>query len=163
MKQLCSKAKQMATPLNIKQKEDWAKLLFVQDDMNQKEIAVKVGVSEKTLSKWANDPEKNWNSYKLSLTTTRITELKNFYRILKNLNEQTIKDIEAGNRINPKDADAAIKYSAAIKNLETETSVAQIIEVARMFINDMQTKDAAFALRVANEFDGFIKDRLKRF
>ena len=62
-----------------------------------------------------------------------------------------------------KNADAYVKFTAAIKNLETETSIASIIEVARMFTNWIQPLDPKFALDVANHFDAFIKERLKRF
>jgi hypothetical protein len=56
-----------------------------------------------------------------------------------------------------------VKYTASINNLETETSIAQIIQVGRMLIDWLQPLDPQFALQVTNHLDAFIKERLKRF
>ena len=62
-------------------KKQWAKHLYIYDNLTQKEIAAKVGITEKTLSKWVNDPKENWEMLKSSLTITKAQELKRLHSI----------------------------------------------------------------------------------
>lgn len=146
--------------LSIKQKKEWAKTLYQSSDITQKEIASKVGVSEKTLSKWANNPDDNWENMRKSMLTTKSEILRNLYDLLDKISKKLKEDESIGDS---KIADMYVKYTAAIKNLETETSTAEIIQVARIFINWLQNIDPVFALEVLNHFDSFIKESLKRF
>ena len=145
--------------LSIAQKKEWAQLLFVKHDYTQKEIAQKVGVSEKTLSKWVNDS--GWSQIKRSLLTTKEEQLSMLYNQLEALN-RNIKETEAARHANPKQADILIKITAAIRNLQTETSVGQVIEVAQQFIRWLQRDDLARAQDITVLFDAFIKEQLKR-
>ena len=63
---------------------------------------------------------------------------------------------------NSKEADAFKKLTAAIKDLETETNIADIVQVARLFINFLLVQDATQAKTVTTLFDAFIKERLKK-
>ena len=133
-------------------------MLFLQDELLQKEIATKVGISERTMSKWAT--EGNWETKRKSTITLKSEVLRNLYNVLDKISKKLKDEDSIGDS---KIADMYVKYTASIKNLETETSTAQIIEVARMFVTYEQSIDPAFALKVLNEFDQFIKERLKRF
>jgi DNA-binding XRE family transcriptional regulator len=148
----------MSKELSITQKKEWAQLLFLQSEITQKEIAAKVKVSEKTISKWSK--ENNWDVLRKSMLTTKTEILRNLYAILDKINNKLKSEDSIGDT---KIADMFVKYTAAIKNLETETSVGQISEVARMFVNWLQGVDPQFALSVLNHFDMFIKEQLKRF
>jgi hypothetical protein len=149
----------MAKDISIKQKQEWAETLFRQNELTQKEIAGKVGISEKTMCAWVK--KFGWETLRKSLLTTKSERLRNLYDLLAKIDEKLKGDLDL--KEVKEYADAYVKYAASIKHLETETSIAEIIEVARMFINNLQVKDPVFALSVANEFDLFIKDRLKRF
>lgn len=144
--------------LTSKQKKELAQVLFLQTDSTQKEIALKVGVAEKTLSNWVT--KENWNNLKKSLLTTKNEILRNLYDMLDKINKKLKEEDSYGDS---KIADMYVKYTASIKNLETETSIAQIIEVARMFTSWLQNIDPQLTLKVLNNFDGFIKERLKKF
>lgn len=144
--------------LTNQQKKEWAQLLFTNGDSTQKDIALKVGVSEKTMCKWVK--EGNWEDLRKSLLTTKNEILRNLYNLLDKISTKLKEEESIGNS---KIADMYVKYTAAIKNLETETSIAEIVEVARMFVNWLQNVDPQFALLVLNHFDSFIKERLKRF
>jgi nitrogen regulatory protein PII len=148
----------MSKELSNNQKREWAEMLFLQGDILQKEIAQKVGVAEKTISAWAK--KYNWDDLRKSMLTTKTDMLRNLYSILDKIN-QKLKD--EGSIGDSKIADMYVKYTAAIRNLETETSIGQISEVFRMFVNWLQIIDPAFALSVLNHGDKFIKEKLKRF
>jgi hypothetical protein len=148
----------MGNELTNQQKREWAELLFLQGDITQKEIAHKVKVSEKTISQWS--AKYNWEDLRKSMLTTKNDILRNLYSILDKINTKLKEENSIGDS---KIADMYVKYATAIKNLETETSIGQISEVGRMFVNWLQGIDPAFALSVLNHLDKFIKERLKRF
>ena len=136
-----------------------AKSLYLTGQYDQKEIAALTGVSEKSICKWKE--EENWDSFKTSLLTTRENQLKNLYKILDNLNTSTLEAIERGIKVNPKDADAVIKYTAAIKNLELETSIAEKVEVGMSFINLVRKDNLELSKVIAHWFDVYLKTSMK--
>lgn len=142
--------------LTNEQQKEWAQLLFTKHDFTEKEIAIKVGVEEATVRKWIRD--NNWEGVRRSLLTSKEYQLNILYDILSTLTTR-IKEQEEGNT---KDADLLIKYTAAIKNLEAETSVTQIIEVAKLFTLWLQTIDLELTKTVTLYFDSFIKERLNK-
>jgi transcriptional regulator with XRE-family HTH domain len=148
----------MSKEITLNQKKEWAQLLYVSDQYTQKEIAAKVKVSEQTISKWASVGK--WDLLRKSLLTTKAEILRNLYNILDKINRKLKDEDSIGDS---KISDMYVKYTAAIKNLETETSIGQIMEVGRMFVNHLQGIDPQFALSVLNYFDLFIKEKLKRF
>jgi hypothetical protein len=63
---------------------DLAKILFVNEGVSQKEISIRVDVSEKTVGKWVKDGE--WEKLKVSMLVTKDNQLTSLYRQLENLN-----------------------------------------------------------------------------
>ena len=72
--------------LTKSQAKEFAKTLFVKEDLNQKIIAERVGVTEKTLSKWINDG--GWKRLKISLLTTKENQISNLYGQLEKITEE---------------------------------------------------------------------------
>lgn len=136
-----------------------ARSLFLTGQYSQKEIAGMCGVSEKSIRLWKE--EEQWDAHKLSLLTTRENQLRNLYKILENVNDNTLEDIDAGRRVNPKDADAVIKYTAAIRSLEMETSIADKVEVGTALINLVRREDADAAKVITKWFDIFLQQSIK--
>jgi len=148
----------MASKLTNNQKKEWAQLLFLQQELNQKQIAQKVGISEHSMTAWVKQGK--WNALRKSMLTTKNEILGNLYNILDKIGAKLNEEDSIGDS---KIADMYVKYTAAIKNLETETSIGQIAEVARMYVNWLQSIDPQFAVAVLNHFDKYIKEQLKRF
>jgi transcriptional regulator with XRE-family HTH domain len=63
-----------------------AKVLFVNDNISQKEIAERLKVTEKTVSKWAN--EGDWEKLKISLLVTKDNQLTALYGQLQTVNDE---------------------------------------------------------------------------
>ncbi len=61
--------------------KDYAKILFVNENISQKEIASRVKVTEKTLTKWII--EGNWESLKKSMLVTKDNQLTALYNQLE--------------------------------------------------------------------------------
>lgn len=149
------KAKYMALSLN--QKKEYAWLLFREDVLTQKAIAEKVGVTEKTITDWKDKGD--WESKRRSLYNTREDILVDMYLIFENTKNQVKAK---GGVANSKDGDAILKLSQAIKNLETETSVAQIFEVCKGLIQHVQKLDFEKSKEIIDYVDSFLKEKLRR-
>lgn len=154
---IASGAKQ--TDLTTAQKKEWAQLLYLQNQLTQKEIAAKVHATEKTISKWVTN--EHWDKLRKSLLTSKSDTLRFFYDVLDNVKKKISED-ENGIG-DSKMADMVVKYTSAIKSLETDTSISVLMEAGMKFHKYMQTIDPAKALEFLNNYDGFIKEQLKRF
>lgn len=143
-------------------KKEHAKLLFTQEKLSQKEIAERVNVSEQTITKWVNANNGEWRRLRQNLIVTKKEQLSRIYEQLDEITEE-IQTREKGKRyVNSKEADILVKLTAAARNLETETSLAEIIEVGMRFLNWMRPVDLEKAKEFSGYFDGFIKDQLKK-
>lgn len=138
-------------------KKEYALLLFKQG-VTQKEIAQRVGTTEQTLSKWAKDGK--WDALRKSLLVTRQEQLGNLYEQLSELNTN-IKSKPEGQRFaNSKEADVLVKTTGAIRQLETETSVSDVVDVSIKCLNWLRGVEPAKAKEQAEIFDAFIKSLL---
>lgn len=145
----------MRDDLTTTQKKSWAETLYLYHDATIKDIALQTGIDEADLRLWIK--EGDWDGRKRGLLTSKQHQLDQLYELLEKVNQK----MKEANDVNPKDADLAVKYTAAIKNLDTETGIAEVIEVAKLFTTWLRRKDQDMARTVALEFDGFIRHRLK--
>lgn len=156
---LCLQEKNM-TELPLKQKKEWAKLLFLKSTLNQKEIAAKVGVTEKTMSSWVNDSKDNWEMLRSSYIITREQELRRIYVQISEMNNAIASRPDGERFANSKEADALAKLAVAAKSLEAETSISETISVFREFIEWLKEVDYTKAKEFIGYQDGFIKHKL---
>jgi len=146
--------------LTLKQKKDWAKLLYLKASMNQKEIAEKIGTTEKTLSSWVN--RENWEVLRASFTVTKEQELRRIYMQINALND-VITNREEGKRYATNmEADILSKLAATARSLETEVGLAAIIDTFIQFIDWLRPQDFAMSQQINDYQDAFIKDKLNK-
>lgn len=144
--------------LNNSQKKQWAQTLYLRENLTQLEIAERVGVSRVTVSKWVRDGK--WEEQKAGITLTRQEQVANLYRQVAEIN-RTIATRHEGERFpNSKEADILGKLSAAIRNMEQETGIADIISVLTAFIEWLRPLDLDKAKEITRFADAFIKDKL---
>lgn len=62
------------TELSMQQKREWAKTLYLKENLTQQEIAERVGVSRITVNNWIG--KNGWEMLKTSITITREEQLK---------------------------------------------------------------------------------------
>lgn len=151
----------MANDVTIADKQYLAKILFTREKLDQKVIAKKVGVTEKTISKWVNDF--GWRNLRNRLLIGKEEVLSNLYEQISEIN-QAIKDKPAGKRYaDTKEADTLIKYTASIRNLETELAIADLVDSGILFIKYLQ-KVASIdtVMDVAELWNTFILQSTKR-
>ena len=66
--------------------KDFAKILFVNENISQKEIANRLNVTEKTIGRWVKDG--GWESLKTSMLVTKDNQLTSLYNQLENINKE---------------------------------------------------------------------------
>ena len=145
--------------LSTKQKKEWAKTIYLNEHLTQKEIAEKVGVSTKTMSKWIT--AEKWETLKTSLTITREEQLANLYRQVAAINE-AIATREADKRYaSSREADIINKLATAINKMETETGLSEVIGVCKKILTWLRPVDPDKAKEMSYLLDSFIKDLLR--
>jgi DNA-binding transcriptional regulator LsrR (DeoR family) len=144
--------------LTTKQKKEWAQLLYTKENLTQKEIADRVGVSRVTINRWVQDGK--WDDLRVSITITREEQLKSLYRQLSEMNADIAK--RDGNRYpSPAEADTINKLASAIDKMETETGLNDILSTFKSFLNWLRKFDISEAQRLVPLFDDFVKTKLK--
>ena len=150
----------MARTEAMQRKYDYAKLLYtVQGVTVQKELAERVGVSLQSINNWVK--EEGWESYRASVIITKESELQRLYAQVTELNDHITNKPKGERFANSKEADTLGKLTAAIRQLETDTSVADTIEVLKNFTNHIRQDNYEKAKEVTTLADIFIKSIIK--
>ena len=132
--------------LTNEQKKAWAKTLYTRETLTQAEIAERVGFSRVTVNNWIG--KGNWE------------QLKNLYRQLAELNNAIMGKPEGERFPNAAEADTISKLSNAIKKLETEVGLADIISVFSDLLKWVRTYDSTQAKEITPLLDAFVKSKL---
>lgn len=141
------------------QKKEWAKLLYTKEHLLQKEIAEKVGVTPKTVSKWVTT--EMWDKLRISLSVTREEQLSHLYSHLSEINA-SIASREDGERFpNAKEADTITKLSSSIDKLERESGVGEVVSAFSQFVRWLRERNLEEAQRIAPLLDDFVKYKLR--
>ena len=134
--------------------------LYTKDNViTQKELAERVGISEKTIGKWV--AEGKWESERTSVLLTREQELKRTYKQYTALNDSIAARGPGADFPTTKEADILLKIACSIAKLETEISAQEAIEVLQAVVNFARLENLAEAKIVMKWADLFIKTKLK--
>ena len=135
-----------------------AQVLFMQGYI-QKEIALKLKVSETTVSKWAK--EDNWKHKKTNILMSRDNRLSELYEELAEFNRM-IKAKDDYKIATSKEADARRKLIKDIKELETSYNIAETIQIGRDFTIYLKDLDFDFATQVLESYEGFVNHIIEK-
>jgi hypothetical protein len=144
----------MGKELKVTQKKEWAKTIFLSENITQKEIALRVGVALSTMNKWA----KEWEHLKLNLLQTREERLSSTLIQLSNLDAEIAKI----GYPDSKQADIRRKLTADLEALEQEASIRDVTEVGKRLLAWLRLINPEQAITVAGIFNDFIKHLLSR-
>lgn len=146
--------------LTREQKKDYAKTLYLNDNLTQEEIATRAGISRQTVIRWMK--EENWEKLKVSITITREEQLNNLYRQLAEINTAiSERKPEEGKRYaTPSEADTIGKLAKAIKQLETEVGLTEITSAFSGLIKWLRQFDISQAKSIAPVLDAYVKSKL---
>lgn len=149
---------EMAKELNNTQKKEWAKTLYLKENLTQQEIAERVGVARITVNRWVADGK--WEEQKVGLTLTREEQVANLYRQVAEINRKIAEKPEGERFASSTEADILGKLSAAIRKMETDVGIADVISVQTKFIEFLRPIDLDKAKELTQLSDAFIKSIL---
>lgn len=147
------------TDLRKDQKKNLARDLYILGQYTYEEIGAKVGVQRQTVSRWAK--EGKWDDTKAGMSVTREENLKYLNQHLKNINMDILKRDEANRQPTTKEADVMVKIAAAIKSMELDVGIADIISVGMRFTEWLRRVDLEKAKDFIPYWDSFIKEQAK--
>lgn len=152
----------MAKKISKNPKRDHAFMIYTREGVTEfKELAIRTGANPKSISKWCKDEQ--WERFRQNMLLTREEQMQNLLAELIELNN-AIKLKSEGNRYaDSKVADIRRKLIRDIKDLETKTSVAELIGSMRRIVQWMQPINLDKAKELTEIFDQFIKDCLKKW
>lgn len=144
--------------LTTQQKKDYAGMLYLKENLTMQEIAEKVNVTRQTVSRWIK--AEKWEERKVGITLTREEQIANLHRQVAEINK-VIGEREAGKRFaSPAEADTLGKLAAAIKKMENDVGLSDIISVGMRFIEWLRPVDLERTKEFTALWDAFIKDSL---
>lgn len=140
-----------------KEERNYAQILYVNENLTAKEIAARVGVTQKTMGRWIKDGK--WDQLRKSMLVTKQKMITMMYDQLEALNNSIAERTPA--IPDGKEADVISKITTSIQRLETEASVAETIEVAKSFINYVREYNLELAKEITEHFDSYIQYKMK--
>lgn len=145
---------------SIADKQYLAKILFTREQLDQKIVAKRVGVSENTMSKWVN--QFNWKALRQRLLLSKEDQLNALYEQLEALNKE-IKDSDV-QRPDTKQADIQVKITTSIRTLETDLAIGDLVESGMRFIKFMQKTECSLEeiMAVSDRWNSFIQAAIKK-
>jgi len=118
-----------------------------------------VGTTRQTVSRWIK--EGGWEEVKASITITPAQILSGLNRQIVEINNN-ISEREEGQRFaTVAEADILAKLASAIKKIEQDVGIADIVDVAIRFTNWLRPLNLEKAKEFNNLLDAFIKDQMK--
>lgn len=143
--------------LSIKEKKEYAWLLFKDGSYTQKLIAEKVDVAERTISEWKT--KERWEQKAKSIKQTREENLINLHTQWAALN--LLIEKEQKNIPTSAQADIIKKLAASIRDLENEVGYTEAYQVCKKLVIHIQKLDIDKAKELMDYVDSFMQDLLK--
>lgn len=140
--------------MTIAERKEYAKLLFLKENLTQKDIAKRTGVSAVSINKWV----KEWEHLKLNLMQTREERFVSTLIQLSKLDEE----IAIIGYPDSKQADIRRKLTADLEALEREASIRDIVEVQKQQLTWLKSVNPEKANEFAHIFNDFTKYALSK-
>jgi len=145
----------MKENLTPDERKQWARTLYTTNGKTAKEVALTVNVDEATIREWIR--QGLWNTVRRSLLISKNAQMHRLYDLVDKLNEKMIGDEE----VNHKDVDLLLKYTAAIKNIDTDnSSTYALMDVAETFTSWLHRRDLELTKVFTEQFDIFVRERM---
>ena len=144
----------------IEMRKTLAKKLYLHDNITtQKELSARVGISERSISKWINDEK--WDKLKKNFLLTREEQMSNLLDELAELNAFIRKKPEGVRFADSKEGDVRRKLIKDIKELEAKAALPEVIAVCKMLLELVRKVDLKDAQLLSKYCDALIKSLLR--
>ncbi len=133
--------------------EGIARVLYLQCEMSVREVSQRVRQPEGTIENWIRSGE--WDMFRESLSISKKKQLKYLYKALNSVTSR----LNATEEPTPKDVELMMKYSAMIKNVDTEHDLSGLIHLGEAFLTWLYKKDEQLSKTVTIEMEAYIKEQ----
>lgn len=139
-------------------KKELAQILYVQEKKTQNEIAELLGVSYVTVSKWAT--KEKWQELRSGVSIAKEQQIMNLYHQINLINEDVMNRPDGERKVTVKEAKIIADLADAVKKLESEIGIAEIVSCGMKFCDFMRTMDQRKAKEVNGYWDAFLRSML---
>lgn len=139
-------------------KRSLARSLYLEGNYTQEEIAEKVSVTRQTVVRWAK--EDAWQELKASLSITPEQLISQMQQQLAEINRNIQSRPEGSRYATSPEADAINKLTTAIKKLQDDVGISDIVSVCMRMLTWLRAVDVELAKTFSNLMDAFIKDQI---
>lgn len=138
-------------------KKEYAKALFLAAQHTQEEIGDIIGISRQTLSKWIK--KEKWDDLRRATTLTPEKIITQLNKQLDEINQSILSREEGKRFATSREADAILKISNTIKNLQTELGLNEVVSVSISFLSWLRdVGEVSKNKEIANLFNMYIND-----
>ena len=146
------------TNITASQKQDWAKTLYVKENLTQGEIADRVGVSRATVNRWAKTAK--WEELKAGIMLTSEQQIAALYRQVSEINRKILAKPDGARYPDTNEANILSQITSNIKKLQKDTSLEDVISVLTRFVTFVRAVDLDMAKNIGRLSDAFINSIL---
>lgn len=144
--------------INNDKKKALAKDIYTLGQFTFEEIAEKVGSTRQTVSKWCKEGQ--WDELKAGMTVSREQILKGMYAQVHEINKAIQLKNEGERYASPAQADTLSKLSAAIKKMEMDIGISDLVSAGIRFSDWLRPVDMNKAKEFVRLWDAFLKEKL---
>ena len=144
--------------MTTSQKQDWAKTLFIKENLTQGEIAERVGVARATVNRWVKAGK--WEELKAGITLTNEEQIASLYRQVAELNKKIMNKPEGCRYPDANESNILSQITANIKKLQKDASLEDVISVLTRFVSFVRAMDLDMAKKIGRLADTFINEQL---
>jgi len=143
---------------NNSNKRNLAHVIYMAGDHTMAEIAEMVSLSERTIRNWAE--QGNWKKERAARAITPQRLLDDLYMLVNQIVEK-INNREGDKVATPDEAMSISRLADAIKKMQTDVGIVEIVGVGTRFINWMRSVDLDKAKEISQFFNAFLKDQVQ--
>lgn len=147
----------MASITNDKKKA-LAKDIYTLGRFTFEEVAEKVGSTRQTISKWCKEGQ--WDELKAGMTVSREQILQGMYAQVHEINKSIQANEEGARYATPAQADTLAKLSAAIRKMENDTGISDLVSAGIRFSEWLRPVNMEKAREFVQLWDAFLKEQL---
>lgn len=158
MGHICGKSQRTMSTLSNDKKKALAKDIYTLGQYTFEEIAEKVGSTRQTISKWCKEGQ--WDELKAGMTVSREQILKGMYSQVNEINKAIQAKDEGARYATPAQADTLSKLSAAIRKMEMDTGISDLVSAGIRFAEWLRPVNMDKTKEFVGLWDAFIREQL---
>nr|DAU16168.1 MAG TPA: Protein of unknown function (DUF1804) [Caudoviricetes sp.] len=136
-------------------RREMAQRLYVEGEYTQEEVATIIGVTRQTIVRWSK--EHHWQELKVATSVSPERQIRQLRQQIDNINEAVLARPPADRWATTAESDSINKLAAAIKKLQKDVGIEDIVSVGMGMTSWMRSSDPERAKDLSNLFNAYIQ------